>query len=520
MAIEAEKCPQCGGTVPHGYGNQVTCQYCGSSLVRLNQQPAQTQGSPPAPGADHDGAAANIWGVRMKRAAYTDIKSGLVAFQFLIPADWDFKGDIWWRDSATLPAIPSFRAWNPNGPEQIEWLPTIPCIWRKNLVTNALGKWGLKSFRFKEDGIERRAPLSSQEVLRSLVVPRYRGPFEDQVSDYPRQEQTEQTNSTSKANSSSMWDFSGGILNYFSKDKIKERMGAFKQIPGFETSIKGVKNLLSPRYTCYNVPVRLTAEESMPKLALSLRGGQEDVFNPLSSDGARIRINYNLDGKQMEEDIFCVVTKVVTQTGIGIGKQETIFWTAEALYAFRAAAGHLDAVGQACMASVKSFRMNPQWLQACRAESKRILQVRAMMAKMMQQMAADIAASGGDSAKIQQAMDRVNQMFYAGESSAPLRFIVQLNGNWIGPIEQYKYREANGKVEEDGTYTTTGPAALPMAVEFKGTITKDKSGGGQLSGYGSDSYKGPAGTAIECPDRQYSWTASINLTARKKDKGE
>ena len=140
--------------------------------------------------------------------------------------------------------------------------------------------------------------------------------------------------------------------------------------------------------------------------------------------------------------------------------------------------------------------------------------------KEMQQMAADIAASGGDSAKIQQAMDRVNQMFYAGESSAPLRFIVQLNGNWIGPIEQYKYREANGKVEEDGTYTTTGPAALPMAVEFKGTITKDKSGGGQLSGYGSDSYKGPAGTAIECPDRQYSWTASINLTARKKDKGE
>ena len=115
----------------------------------------------------------------------------------------------------------------------------------------------------------------------------------------------------------------------------------------------------------------------------------EDVFNPLSSDGARIRINYNLDGKQLDEDIFCVVSKVVTQTGSRLSKQENIFWTAEALYAFRASTGHLDTVGQACMASVKSFKMNPRWLQACQMESQRIIKEREMIAKMMQQMAAD-----------------------------------------------------------------------------------------------------------------------------------
>jgi hypothetical protein len=389
MTIQAETCPQCGGAVPHGYGNQVTCQYCGSSLVRLNQQPAQSSGGPPlTAGADHDGAAAGIWGVRMKRATYTDSKSGLVAYQWLIPADWEFKGDIWWRDSATLPAIPSFRAWNPNGPEQIEWLPTIPNIWRKNVLTNALGKWGLKSFHFKEDGIERRAPMSSPEVLRSLVVPRYRGPFEGQIQNRSGSEQAEQPNSSSQTKSS-IWDFSGGITNYFGPEKIKERMEIIKQIPGLESAKKGLKDLISPRYKPYGVTARVIAEESLPKLAQSLRGGEEDVFNPLSSDGARIRISYNLDGRQIEEDIFCVVSKVVTQTGTKLSKQENIFWTAEALYAFRASAGHLDAVGQACMASVKSFRMNPQWLQACRAESNRILQVRAMMAKMMSQMAAN-----------------------------------------------------------------------------------------------------------------------------------
>lgn len=410
MAVLAESCPQCGGSIPHGYGNQVTCHYCGSSLVRLNQTPASAPGGPPAAsGIDQDGAAASVWGVRMKRAVYTDAKSGLVAYQWLIPADWEFKGDIWWRDSATLPAIPSFRAWNPDGPEQIEWLPTIPNIWHKNILTDALSKWGAKSFHFKEDGIERRSPMTSPEVLRSLVVPRYRGTLEEHTSSRTASNQTAKPESSGRTQSG-WWDFSGGITGYFGPEKIRQRVELLKQIPGLQSAGKGLKNLISPRYKPYGVTVRIIAEESLPKLALSLRGGEEDVFNPLSSDGARIRISYNLDGRQMEEDIFCVVSKVVTQTGTRLSKQEHIFWTAEALYAFRASAGHLDAVGQACMASVKSFRMNPQWLAACRAESQRILNMRAMMAKMMNQMAANQRRS------LQQLGDLSRSISDAGDS--------------------------------------------------------------------------------------------------------
>lgn len=414
MAVAAETCPQCGGSITHGYGNQVTCQYCGSSLVRLNPAVPQTPGSPPpVPGTGQNSAAASMWGVRMKRATYTDVKSGLVAWQWLIPADWEFKGDIWWRDSATLPAIPSFRAWNPNGSEQIEWLPTIPCIWHKNILTNALAKLGKTSHFFKEDGIESRAPLSSPEVLRSLVLPRYRGPLEDQGSNPSISSQSGTPESSSQLKSG-MWDFSGGIKDYLSRDKIKQRMelskGLLKQIPGLESAGKGLKNFVSPRYKPYGVPVRIVKEELMPKLALSLRGGEEDVFNPLSSDGARIRITYNLDGKQMEEDIFCVVSKVVTQTGTKLSKQENIFWTAEALYAFRASAGNLDAVGQACMASVKSFKINPQWLRFCQTESQRIIKEREMIAKMMQQMAADQRRS------LQQLGDLSRSISDAGDS--------------------------------------------------------------------------------------------------------
>lgn len=371
MAMFAETCPQCGGSISAGYGSQVTCQYCGSSLVRLREPPPAGGGPaasrPGDAGDNRENVAAGTWGVRMKRATYTDTKSGLIAFQWLIPADWEFQGDIWWRDSATMPAIPTFRAWNPNGPEQIEWLPTIPNAWRKNILTEAMSKWGPKSHFFKQDGIEQRAPMTSPEVLRDLVIPRYRGQLESQI-EKPRRNL---------------------LANLIGEEKFQQRMELIRQIPGLESAKQHLKNLMSPRYKSYDVTVRIIAEESLPKLAESLRGGEADVFNPLSSDGARIRIGYSLEDRQMEEDIFCVVSKVVTRTGSKLSTQENIFWTAEALYAFRASAGYLDAVGQACMASVKSFRINPQWLQACRAESQRIMKERAMMAQMMRQMAAN-----------------------------------------------------------------------------------------------------------------------------------
>ncbi|MBN2590611.1 MAG: hypothetical protein JXA96_12175 [Sedimentisphaerales bacterium] len=458
MAVTAESCPQCGGSIPHGYGNQVTCQYCGSSLVRLNQTHSQTPGGPPpVPGAEHD-AAANIWGVRMKRATYTDVRSGMVAWQWLIPADWEFKGDVWWRDSATMPAIPSFRAWNPNGPEQIEWLPTIPCIWHKTPLSEALSKWTPKSHFFKEDGIESRYPMTSPEVLRSLVVPRYRGPFGDEDAGSSVSRQTE---SAPKAKFSDFWDMSGGLKDYYSKEKIKQRMELskelLKKIPGMEFAKKGLKNLISPRYKPYGVPVRIINEELMPKLALSLQGGQEDVFNPLSSDGARIRISYNLDGKQMEEDIFCVVSKVVTQTGMGLLKQENTFWIAEALYAFRASAGNLDAVGQACMASVKSFKINPKWLQFCQMESQRIIKEREMIAKMMQQMAADqrrnLQRLGDLSHSISQASDSLMDGYMARSAAQD-----RMHDNWTEA-----YRGVQSYNDPSSDYTPQLPGGYDHA---------------------------------------------------------
>jgi len=434
MTIQAETCPQCGGTVPQGYGNQVTCQYCGSSLVRL--QSPTPEGSIPTDGPDPAGAA-GAWGVRMKRAACMDPKSGLVAFQFLIPGNWEFTSDIFWRDSVTMPAIPVFRAWNSNGSEQIEWLPTIPNRWTTNALTKALGKWQPKSFAFKQDGIEQRAPLTPIETLRTLVIPRYRGRIEGVAGSKRRP-----------------FGRGGNLLsNLIGPEKYEQRMQLLRQIPGIESAKKALKNLMTPSYQSYDVTVRLLTEESLPKLAASLRGGTE-VGGPMSSDGARIRIGYTLEDKAVEEDIFCVVSQVVTHTGAKLAAQEHVLWTAEALYAFRASAGHLDAVGQACMASIKSFQINPQWLQACQAESRRIMQMRQMMARAMAQMAASqrqaIQQLGQVSQSISDAGDSIMDGYF--ERSAAYDRMGEMASEAIRGVDSYVDPTSDFSPELPGGY--------------------------------------------------------------------
>ena len=361
--IAAETCPQCGGPLPAAYGQRLTCPHCGSSLVRL----------PGAAGAGVDGEAVDgeatgAWGVRLKRAMCMDPKFGVAVFGWLIPADWSFEGTVWWRDSASMPAVIPFRAWNPAGPEQIECFPSLPHMWTETPLNAMLGKWGPKQFKFKMDGVEQRAPMSAQEALVQLVIPRYRGTIAQPQMAVPQTRP-------------------GAGL--FDVERWQTEIG---QLPGLDGLRKLWAQAAGPRYQCPNFSLQLVEQEQLPELGGMLRQTQPQQANgfapPASRDGARVRVRYTVDGLDMEEDLFCVISRVETQTGFGLLTSKQIFWTAEALFAFRARAGHLDALASACMASMRSFRMNPHWFQCYRQESQRIMQARRMAAMALQQMAA------------------------------------------------------------------------------------------------------------------------------------
>jgi hypothetical protein len=173
--LSAQSCPQCGGPV-HEESAHVTCNYCGASLIRRQVQDASTEGQ---------------WGVHLKAVRYVDQQvGGIEAFRMLIPKDWQFQGGVTWRmDNPGMPAVVAFRAFNPQGREAFEAFPNLPFYWTNQPMLLSLFPVG--SFYY---GNEVRPPAPVKDVLRELVLPRYRGHVgtweilkEEQLPDLPQQ---------------------------------------------------------------------------------------------------------------------------------------------------------------------------------------------------------------------------------------------------------------------------------------------------------------------------------------------
>lgn len=157
----AERCPQCGAPLPPG-GNQAICQYCGSRLIRL----------PPAEEGSVEGAGAVVQGMGLKTFSCADSQgTGLETFRLLMPTGWQFAGGVHWlMNNPGMPAVIAFQVRNPAGEEAFEVFPSVFFYWTNNPMVRMTFPVGSLYF-----GNEVRSPAGAQQVLREIVVPRYRG---------------------------------------------------------------------------------------------------------------------------------------------------------------------------------------------------------------------------------------------------------------------------------------------------------------------------------------------------------
>jgi hypothetical protein len=178
------QCPQCGGHLPPSAQGYVICQYCGSSLVWSGRQ-----------GESGEMEEAVVRGLRLRRFAYTDAEgTGLEVFRMLVPVGWQFQGGCrWLLDNPGMPATVAFQLWNPAGAEMFEVLPNMNLIWNRGSLAGMLQPIGSRYF-----GAEVRPPVSIQDAMRGLVLPRYRSQVsglqivrEEPLPDLPRQVRSE-----------------------------------------------------------------------------------------------------------------------------------------------------------------------------------------------------------------------------------------------------------------------------------------------------------------------------------------
>ena len=268
----AEMCPQCGGSLPARAADRLVCPWCGASLVRVGEASFRP---------DEQDLAAR-WGVCLKKFRCGDPQTGMVAFEMLLPADWQTQGGVMWApNNPAMPATIALRAFNPQGVEAIEIFPSISCVWNGPSLLNNLMPTGMNYM-----GSEVRPPAPATEVLRDLVVPRCR---------------------------------------------------------------QGLAGL------------QMLRGEPLPDLAAALAETNPAAgMGNSTSDGGRLRIAYQLDGSDVEEDVFGIVTTTPLSTSMFA---QSVFWVAEGLFGFRARQGMLEHQANNFMSSIRSFRLNPQWFQ-------------------------------------------------------------------------------------------------------------------------------------------------------------
>lgn len=110
--------------------------------------------------------------MKFKTVTYVDRDGiGTEAFRLVIPSDWKFAGGITWRlDNPGMPAVGSFRVFNPSDVEEIEGFPNQGFFWTTNPMVLQMFPVGSRYF-----GNEVRRPMTILSALQQIAVPRFRG---------------------------------------------------------------------------------------------------------------------------------------------------------------------------------------------------------------------------------------------------------------------------------------------------------------------------------------------------------
>ncbi len=132
-----------------------------------------------------------------------------------------------------------------------------------------------------------------------------------------------------------------------------------RQPVGIRDAMRG---LVLPRYRSQVAGLHILAEEVLPDLPKQVRS--EAPVSGGSAEGGKVRVRYTWQGQPLEEEIYGVVEVFRAPIQTTFGVSEILVWFVDYLFAFRAAAGRLDASADLFTMMIGSFQLNPEWYAA------------------------------------------------------------------------------------------------------------------------------------------------------------
>jgi hypothetical protein len=125
---------------------------------------------------------------------------------------------------------------------------------------------------------------------------------------------------------------------------------------------QALRELILPRNRSYVGNLQIVLEEQVPELPRLAKS--EAPLAGGTAEGGKVRIRYNSQGGEFEEEIYGVVEIFKVPQASMFGQNNLAIWFVDYLFAFRAALGLLDATGNLFKLMIGSFQPNPNWYAA------------------------------------------------------------------------------------------------------------------------------------------------------------
>lgn len=125
---------------------------------------------------------------------------------------------------------------------------------------------------------------------------------------------------------------------------------------------QALREIVLPRFRQQAGALEVERMERLPDLP-----GQLRALNPqappsmATADGAKVRFHYSRGELVIEEELYTVVQAQRMSMPVLMGVMETIFWSIDYTFSFRALVGRLDGLADLFQTVLFSFRLNPEW---------------------------------------------------------------------------------------------------------------------------------------------------------------
>jgi len=108
--------------------------------------------------------------IKFKTIKYIDKQgAGIECFRMLIPSTWKFTGGIKWvMDNPAMPAVISFKAYNPSDAEEMKVFPSEPYFWTNDQTMLMNFPKGSKYM-----GSVVHPPMSAINFIKKMLLPKY-----------------------------------------------------------------------------------------------------------------------------------------------------------------------------------------------------------------------------------------------------------------------------------------------------------------------------------------------------------